>query len=318
MRKVIDLCLDMPDFEEDLIRTACHFCLPEFREAWNGYRTNFNGGFEKRIGLSFREMDETLRKEGREAFMAKVTAAAHANAPTLEGFMKELEEMGVKWGMTCHNSHDNDKTAAIVKQYPDRLGGFCFVNPLDGMKAVREVERGVKELGLKAVYITAFRTHLAANDKHNYPIYAKCVELGVPVFIYSSMNLSGAVPMDIGHPIYIDEVARDFPELKIVASVSGWPWVYEFIGLALRHSNVYLNMETHNPAMLSVPGRGYEAYNAWLPAIQDKFFFSSDWNSLGLNLEDMIKSVEEWPFTDEIKEKVLYKNAAKFFGLDIK
>ena len=47
MRKVMDLCLDMPDFEEDLIRTACHFVLPEFREAWGGYRENFNGGIEK-------------------------------------------------------------------------------------------------------------------------------------------------------------------------------------------------------------------------------------------------------------------------------
>lgn len=318
MRKVIDLCFDMPDFEEDLVRIAGHFCLPEFREAWGGYRTNFNGGIEERLGITLSELDEILEKEGRDAFMEKVKYLAHKNAPTLEGFMDEMDKLGVKWGLTCHNSHDNDKTARIVAQYPDRLGGFCFVNPLDGMKAVREVERGVKELGLKAVYITAFRTHLPANDKHNYPIYAKCVELGVPVFIYSSMNLSGAVPMDIGHPIYIDEVARDFPELKIVASVSGWPWVHEFIGLALRHNNVWLNMETHDPGKITMRGRGYEPYLAMLPAIQDRFFFSSDWNSLGLPLEDMIKSVEEWPFDDELKAKVLYKNAREFFGLDIK
>jgi len=317
MRKVVDLCFDMPDFEEDLIRTACHFVLPEFREAWSGYRENFNGGIEQKLGLTLAEMDAIFENEGREAFMEKVTAAAHANAPTLESYMKEMEELGIRWGMTCHNSHDNDKTAAICAQYPDRLGGFCFVNPLDGMKAVREVERGVKELGLKAVYITAFRTHLPANDKHCYPIYAKCVELGVPVFIYCSMNLSGAVPYDIGHPRYIDEVARDFPELQIMASVSGWPWTMEFIGLALRHKNVYLNMETHNPALITVQGSGYEPYLHWLPRVQDKFFFSSDWNSQGKTLEYLIEGVENWPFSDEIKEKVMWKNAAEIFGLDI-
>ena len=262
-------------------------------------------------------MDGTLANEGREAFMKLVRDAAHKNAPTLESFIKEMDDLGVRWGMTCHNSHDNDKTAAICRQYPDRLGGFCFVNPLDGMKAVREVERGIKELGLKGVYITAFRTHLPANDKHNYPIYAKCVELGVPVFIYCSMNLSGAVPYDIGHPRYIDEVARDFPELKILASVSGWPWTMEFIGLALRHKNVYLNMETHNPALITVQGSGYEPYLYWLPRVQDKFFFSSDWNSQGKSLEYLIKAVEEWPFSDEIKEKVLYRNAAEFFGIEL-
>lgn len=317
MRKVIDLCLDMPDFEEDLIRTAQHFCLPEFKEAWGGYRENFNGGIEKKIGLTFREMDGTLANEGREAFEKLIREAAHKNAPTLEDFIGEMDRLGVRWGMTCHNSHDNKKTAEIVNQYPDRLAGFCFVNPLDGMKAVREVEYAVKELGLKAVYITAFRTHLPANDKHNYPIYAKCVELGVPVFIYSSMNLSGAVPYDIGHPRYIDEVARDFPELKILASVSGWPWTLEFIGLALRHKNVYLNMETHNPALITVQGSGYEPYLHWLPRIQDKFFFSSDWNSQGKTLESLITAVEEWPFSDELKEKVLWKNAAEFFGIDM-
>ncbi len=317
MRKVIDLCLDMPDFEEDLVRNAQHFCLPEFREAWSGYRTNFNGGLEEKIGLSFREMDKILAREGRDAFNEKIARAAHKNAPTLEDFIAEMDRLGVRWGMTCHNSHDNDKTAEIVNKYPDRLGGFCFVDPLDGMKAVREVERGVKELGLRAVYITAFRTHLPANDKHNYPIYAKACELGVPVFIYSSMNLSGAVPMDIGHPIYIDEVARDFPELRIVASVSGWPWTSEFIGLALRHRNVYLNMETHDPALITVPGRGYEPYLYWIPRIQDKFFFSSDWNSQGIPLGQLIESVESWPFSDEVKEKILYKNAEKFFDLKV-
>ncbi len=316
MRKVIDLCLDMPDFAEDLIRVAHQFCLPENREAWSGYRRNFNGGIEQKLGITLEELDNILEKEGREAFFKKVEELAHKNAPTLDSFMEEMDSLGVKWGMTCHNSHDNEKTAEIVKKYPDRLGGFCFVNPLDGMKAVREAEYAIKELGLKAIYITAFRTHIPASDKHNYPIYAKACELDVPVFIYSSMNLSGAVPMDIGHPIHIDEVARDFPELKIIASVSGWPWTSEFIGLALRHQNVYLNIETHDPSLIATPGRGLEPYLYWIPRIQDKFFFSSDWNSQGKELKTLIEDVENWPFDEEIKEKIFYKNAARFFGIE--
>ena len=90
MRKIIDLCLDMPDFEEDLIRVANQFCLPENKAAWSGYRENFNGGIEKKLGLTFAKMDATLENEGREAFTAKVAAAAKANAPTLESFIKEM------------------------------------------------------------------------------------------------------------------------------------------------------------------------------------------------------------------------------------
>ena len=316
MRKVIDLCLDMPSFAEDLVNSACRFCLPETKNLWAGYRNNFNGGLERKIGLTFREMDRILAEEGREAFMKKITESAKANAPTLEDHVKYLEKIGVVWGMTCHNTHDNDVTASLVNQYPDRFGGFCFVDPMKGMEAVREFERGIKELGLKALYITGFRTHIPANDKHNYPLYAKAVELGVPVFIYCSMNLSAAVPMDIGHPKYVDEVARDFPELKIIASVSGWPWTQEFVGLALRHPNVYLNMETNAPENILKDGRGLEPLKYWIPYLQDKFFFSSNWNDLNIPLDELIRQVEAWPFSDEIKEKVLYSNAAKFFGIE--
>ena len=91
MRKVIDLCLDMPDFAEDLVRTACHFCLPEHKTAWAGYRQSFNGGIEKKLGMTFAELDALLENEGREAFIEKVTAAANANAPTLDDFVKEMD-----------------------------------------------------------------------------------------------------------------------------------------------------------------------------------------------------------------------------------
>ena len=69
MRKVIDLCLDMPDFAEDLVRTACHFCLPEHKTAWAGYRQSFNGGIEKKLGMTFAELDALLENEGREPIL---------------------------------------------------------------------------------------------------------------------------------------------------------------------------------------------------------------------------------------------------------
>ena len=69
MRKVIDLCLDMPDFAEDLVRTACHFCLPEHKTVWAGYRQSFNGGIEKKLGMTFAELDALLENEGREPIL---------------------------------------------------------------------------------------------------------------------------------------------------------------------------------------------------------------------------------------------------------
>jgi len=75
-------------------------------------------------------------------------------------------------------------------------------------------------------------------------------------------------------------------------------------------------METHDPALITAQGRGLEPYLHWIPRIQDKFFFSSDWNSQGKPLRTLIEDVENWPFDDIVKEKVFYTNAAKFFGIE--
>ena len=178
----------------------------------------------------------------------------------LAEFVRHLDEVGVEWGITCDGDHDNRKTAELVQAFPKKFKGFIYVDPNKGEEAVRELEMCVKEYGLHALYLTAFRTKLNAADRKNYPLYSKACELGIPVHIYSSLNLSKAVPYDIGHPRYIDQVARDFPELKIMAGVSGWPWVLDFLCLAIRHENVYLNFETHAPEKIAMRGSGYEPY----------------------------------------------------------
>ena len=69
--------------------------------------------------------------------------------------MEYLDSINVEWGITCDSTHDNAKTAEIVHAFPDRFKGFIFVDPNKGMDAVRELEKGVKEYGLHALYLTA-------------------------------------------------------------------------------------------------------------------------------------------------------------------
>ena len=121
----------------------------------------------------------------------------------------ELDEAGVEWGLIEAGS--NDKTAEIVSQFPDRFVGQAIVNPHDGMRAVRELERAVKELGLRSFYASPFRYGIRPNDKKFYPLYAKAVELGIPVFVYCTMNYRTDFPMDLAHPVCLDEVAGTSP-----------------------------------------------------------------------------------------------------------
>ena len=168
--------------------------------------------------------------------------------------------------------------------------------------------------GAAALSPTAFRTKLPANDKKNYPLYAKCCELGIPVHIYCSLNLSASVPYDIGHPRYIDEVARDFPELKIMAGVSGWPWVLDFFALPLRHKNVYINFETHEPQKFDQRGSGYESYLYYAEhSLMDRICFATNWTTQSLSLETLISQVEALPLSDKAKEHIFYLNAKRFY-----
>jgi len=312
MRRVIDLCLDMPPDALYLSNTLSTFCLDP---AYEGYKKNYGQGMAAQIGYTIEQLDDILLKEGKEVFKQKISLAADKYAVKPKQFVEHLDKIGVSWGITCDNNHDNKKTAEIVSMYPDRFKGFIFVDPNKGMDAVRELETCVKIYGLHALYITGFRTKLPANDKKNYPLYAKACELNIPVHIYSSVNLSAAVPYDIGHPRYIDEVARDFPELKIMAAVSGFPWVLEFITLALRHKNVYLNFETHPPKRIGIPGSGYDPYLYYAEnSIQDRLCFASNWTTQCQPLEDIIDQVEKLPFSDITKDKILFQNAERFWN----
>lgn len=257
MRKVIDLCLDMPMGAEALTNMLGAMCLDPL---YRGYKKTYGAGVAAQVGLTVEEIDAIYESEGRDGFLRIIREAAEKHAVKLAEFVRHLDEVGVEWGITCDGDHDNRKTAELVQAFPKKFKGFIYVDPNKGEEAVRELEMCVKEYGLHALYLTAFRTKLNAADRKNYPLYSKACELGIPVHIYSSLNLSKAVPYDIGHPRYIDQVARDFPELKIMAGVSGWPWVLDFLCLAIRHENVYLNFETHAPEKIAMRGSGYEPY----------------------------------------------------------
>lgn len=311
MRKVIDLCLDMPMGAEALTNMLSAMCLDPL---YRGYKKTYGAGVAAQVGLTVEEIDAIYESEGRDGFLRIIREAAEKHAVKPAEFVRHLDEVGVEWGITCDGDHDNRKTAEIVQAFPKKFKGFIFVDPNRGEEAVRELEMCVKEYGLHALYLTAFRTKLNAADRKNYPLYSKACELGIPVHIYSSLNLSKAVPYDIGHPRYIDQVARDFPELKIMAGVSGWPWVLDFLCLAIRHENVYLNFETHAPEKIAMRGSGYEPYLYYgETSLKERICFASNWGTQSMPVEKLIAQVEALPFSDDAKEHILYNNAKTFY-----
>jgi predicted TIM-barrel fold metal-dependent hydrolase len=184
------------------------------------------------------------------------------------------------------------------------------------MAGVRELERCVRELGFRGLEVSTFREQLYANDKKYYPLYAKSVELKIPVRVYTTMNYAADRAMDFGRPIYLDEVARDFPELTIIAALGGWPWVPELVGLARRHPNLYVDFAAHRPKYMTRPGSGFEMLLQFgNTLLQDRIVFASSWMTLGLPLKQIIQEVRELPLKDSVRPKWMYGNAARLLGL---
>lgn len=138
----------------------------------------------------------------------------------------------------------NDEVAACIAQAPDRLSGVGSVDISKPVAAVREVRRCVQTLGFKAIRILPWLWEVPPTDRRFYPIYAACCELGVP-FCTQIGHTGPLMPSEVGRPIYLDQVALDFPELVIVAGHIGYPWTDEAIALVTKHENVYLDTSAY-------------------------------------------------------------------------
>ena len=138
----------------------------------------------------------------------------------------------------------NDEVAGFVEQYPDRLIGVGSVDISKPMEAVREIQRCVNKLGFRAIRVLPWLCERAPTDRLFYPVYTACCELNVP-FCTQIGHTGPLMPSEVGRPIYLDQVALDFPDLKIVAGHIGYPWTEEAIAVATKHENVFIDTSAY-------------------------------------------------------------------------
>jgi hypothetical protein len=234
--------------------------------------------------------------------------------PDFDAFCTELEQAGV---VKAFMAHPNPITVGAVRARPDLFMGLARLSPFDGMLAVREFERLVREESLCGLMVQPHEERIPASDRRYYPLYTKAAELGVPIRIYSTMNYATDRPYDLGHPKHLDQVAGDFPETPVIAALAGWPWVNEMVALLRRHPNLYCDTAAHHPKYFAVPGSGWEMFMQYgNTLIQDKIMAAMSPATLGEPYDAMIRTYLDLPLKDAVKEKWLYGNAARVFGIE--
>ena len=252
-----------------------------------------------------------LLESGRDldAFVASAkTMDAIADELKAANFMRAVI-VGRDAETTYQFKPNHEEIIPFLQKYPDLFVGFAGVDPHKGMDAVYQLEDLVKNHGFCGAAIDPMYAQIRSNHERHYPIYAKCCELDIPVIITTGLSPSSpGVTMDSAAPIYIDAVARDFPMLKIILSHGGYPWVGETIGLAIRNTNVYLELSECEIQPLS---------NAYIEAangpLQEKILFASAHPFF--HYSDGIALYQKLPFQENVRENIFWKNAAKLLKL---
>ncbi|MBT5194308.1 MAG: amidohydrolase [Rhodospirillaceae bacterium] len=203
------------------------------------------------------------------------------------------------------------RVAEVCAEHPDKFSGLAGVDPFRGMEGIYELRHAVEELGFVGAHLYPHWFGLAPNDRRYYPYYAKCCELDIPIMMQVGHNLiysrERRLP-SVGRPITLDEVAIDFPELKLIGIHIGVPWTDEMISMAWKHENVFIGVDAYAP-------------KHWPPQIvhylnsygQDKVLFGTDWPVI--DPERAMAEVNALDLREGAKAKLLRGNALKMFRL---
>ncbi len=232
----------------------------------------------------------------------------------LETTIAAMDEAGIRIGLISAwwgpqgPLIKNDEVAGFVQAYPDRLIGIASVDLYRPMEAVRELRRCVRDLGFRGLRIVPWLWDLPPDDRRYYPLYAECVELGIP-FCLQVGHTGPLCPSEPGRPIpYLDHVALEFPELKIVAGHIGYPWTSEMISLATKYPNVHIDTSAYKssryPRELVDYLRGHG---------RKKVLFGSNYPML--MPKKCLRDLTGLELADETKRMFLYENAERVFSL---
>ena len=170
-----------------------------------------------------------------------------------ERLIQDMDRLGIDraivLGIAYVPLNAYDPTAAeylaeeVVGRHPDRLVAFYAADPTGGVREVRRFERAVDGLGLRGLKLLPSGNRVAINDRRIWPLYESAERMGVPVVCHTGWDtLPTERMLDYEHPLFAEDVVRDFPDLKLVLAHTGFQWADEAIWLMAKSPNLYADL----------------------------------------------------------------------------
>jgi predicted TIM-barrel fold metal-dependent hydrolase len=244
---------------------------------------------------------------------------------TPDGIRNYLQENGIDYAValaevcpittgTCSNEYTIDFVQR-ANALPDpengpkgRLIPFASPNPFIDNDLAERVDELVQDSGFRGIKLYPVYQHHFLNDTRMYPLYAKAQELGIPVLVHTGSSMFKGARIKYGDPLHLDDVAIDFPDLKLLLAHGGRPFWYEqAFWMARRHANVYLEIS-------GLPPKNLLEYFPKLQSLADKVVYGSDWPGYPY-IRSNIDAIYDLPISDQSKAKILGGNAAELLNL---
>jgi len=246
------------------------------------------------------------------------TVEKYAAVQTLDDLLQLMDSNGVGHAV-MHAEHElgdvadalNRTVADVVEKHPERFTGIGTVS-LEGYtikKALRQIDE-CAEMGLIGLSIEPAFFGLHLNEKRLYPIYAKAMEKNLLVALHTGINYTTNRPMSGENPMLLDEIACDFPDLTLVASHGGWPWIAEMVAVARKHPQVYIEFGGIAPKYVGAAGSGWEVmYRFMNSVLSQQILYGTDWPTM-----DHQRTLTEWRELDlksEVLQSLMASNARR-------
>jgi predicted TIM-barrel fold metal-dependent hydrolase len=203
------------------------------------------------------------------------------------------------------------RVAEVCASNPDRFSGLAGIDPYRGMQGLRDLEVAVREHGFVGAHLYPHWFGLAPDHAKYYPYYAKCCELDIPIMMQVGQNLvysrERRLP-SVGRPICLDQVAIDFPDLKLLGIHIGVPWTDEMIAMAWKHENIFIGVDAYAPKHWPKQLVRYlDSYG------RDKVLFGTDWPVI--DPERAVGDLAELGIRPESLRLLMRENALRVFRL---
>lgn len=216
---------------------------------------------------------------------------------------------------TGFRRYDNYEMADLVAEHSDILIPFASIDPAKGKVGAREARRLVEEKGIRGFKFHPTMQGFYPNDRAAYVLYEAIAEAGVPALFHTGQTGVGAgmkggmgMRLKYSDPMYLDDVAADFPDMQIVMAHPSFPWQEEALAVATHKPNVWIDLSGWSPRYF--PPILVRYANSLL---QDRVLFGSDWPAI---LPDRwLEAFEKLDIKEAVRPKIMKENARRLLGI---